>query len=89
MTQLERIAYMEAVLDDALAAVYTYTGTSEQRQRIKPLIDTLSAYYHSPLWMRDYKDDEAGLLPKDLKRGVLSQDAVYNLLERWDEYTRD
>ena len=25
--------------------------------------------------------DEAGLLPKDLKRGVLSEDGIYNLLE--------
>lgn len=26
-------------------------------------------------------DDEAGLLPEDLKRGVLSEDAVWNLLK--------
>jgi hypothetical protein len=30
--------------------------------------------------MKDYEDDEAGKLPEDLKRGVLSEDAVYNLL---------
>ena len=26
--------------------------------------------------------DEQGKLPRDLKRGVLSEDAIYNLLER-------
>ena len=29
----------------------------------------------------DYEADERGELPPDLKRGVLSQDALYNLLE--------
>ena len=30
--------------------------------------------------MKDYEADEAGELPKDLKRGVLSEDAVYDLI---------
>ena len=30
--------------------------------------------------MQDYKDDEAGLLPADLKRGILSEDGIWNLL---------
>ena len=34
--------------------------------------------------MRDYEADEAGKLPADLKRGVLSEDAVYDLLSDYD-----
>ena len=30
--------------------------------------------------MKDFEDDEKGKLPHDLKRGVLSEDAVYDLL---------
>ena len=30
--------------------------------------------------MKDYEDDEAGKLPSDLKRGVLSEDLVYDLI---------
>lgn len=30
--------------------------------------------------MDDFEADEAGLLPADLKRGVLSEDAVYDLI---------
>lgn len=41
----------------------------------------VSAYYISDAWKRDFAADEAGLLPKDLKRGVLSEDGIYNLLE--------
>ena len=88
MTQLDRIAHMEALLDNATAAIRAYTGTPEQRQRIQPMVDALAAYYHSPQWLQDYEDDEAGRLPKTLKRGVLSQDAVYDLLQVWQEISR-
>ena len=36
-------------------------------------------------WKRDFADDEAGLLPKKLPRGVLSEDGIYNLLEEYRE----
>ena len=35
--------------------------------------------------MRDYEDDCAGRLPDGLLRGVLSEDAVHELLCRRDE----
>ena len=38
-------------------------------------------YYTSGEWREDYEADERGELPPDLKRGVLSQDALYDLLE--------
>ena len=41
----------------------------------------LEDYYTSGLWLEDYEADERGELPLDLKRGVLSQDALYDLLE--------
>ena len=42
----------------------------------------LEEYYTSGEWREDYEADEAGLFPVDLKRGVLSQDGVYDLLEQ-------
>ena len=59
-----------------------------QIQDLKDLtlaLSTLEAYYTSPAWRTDFEADEAGLLPPDLKRGVLSEDGIYNLL---DEYKR-
>ena len=38
--------------------------------------------YYGSNWLKDYEDDESGKIPKDLKRGVLSQDAIYNLLAK-------
>jgi hypothetical protein len=43
----------------------------------------LDAYYTSGEWQEDYEADEAGLLPAELKRGVLSQDGLYDLLTEW------
>ncbi|MBR4627209.1 MAG: DUF4298 domain-containing protein [Ruminococcus sp.] len=44
-------------------------------------LSALSSYYGSAAWKRDFAADEAGLLPKELKRGVLSEDGIYDLLE--------
>ena len=41
----------------------------------------LSNYLDSEQWRQDFEADEAGLLPEGLKRGVLSEDGLYNLLE--------
>ena len=45
-------------------------------------LNTLKDYYTGGRWLRDYELDEQGLLPRELKRGVLSQDALYDFLER-------
>lgn len=47
------------------------------------------AYYHSPAWQEDYTADERGELPPGLKRGVLAQDTVYDLLTRNDELLKE
>ena len=43
----------------------------------------LSGYYVSEVCKQNFVDDEAGLLPEDLKRGVLSEDGLWNLLSDW------
>lgn len=50
---------------------------------LRSAISILEAYYTSPAWRADFEADEAGLLPSDLKRGVLSEDGIYNLLEEY------
>ena len=44
-------------------------------------LSVLAAYMDSGEWRSDYEADEAGLIPKCMKRGVLSQDGLYNLLQ--------
>ena len=80
MTQIQRIAYYEEVMDRVAAAAVGLEEALEAFFEAFPLFRELDAYYGGDLWRQDYEDDEAGRLPADLKRGVLSQDAAYNVL---------
>ncbi len=80
MEQIERIQEMERCLDASEKAIRELSEALSAFEEVQPLYRKLSDYYSSEAWMRDYADDEAGKLPKDLKRGVLSEDAVYDLL---------
>ena len=70
--QIRRITYYENLMQQAVQDGSVPEDTSR----------ALSAYYGSAAWKRDYAADEAGLLPPSLKRGVLSEDGIYNLLEQ-------
>lgn len=76
MQQIERIQYMEQLLDFVLKA----RKEQDKQERIQEAIRILSEYYGSDEWKQDFADDEAGRLPKDLKRGVLSEDGIWNVL---------
>ena len=78
--QIERIRHMEQILDTSSEAFSSLAAAMEQYQTILPSLQELAEYYSSPLWRADFEADEAGMLPADLKRGVLSEDAVYDLL---------
>ena len=80
MDQLERIRYMERLLDFVIEARKEQPIDPEKSARIQEALRILAEYYTSDEWKQDFADDEAGLLPKDLKRGVLSEDGIWNLL---------
>ena len=80
MEQIERIRQMELRLERAAAAVMELSAALDKYEAVQEDIETLDAYYGSEDWKQDYADDEAGLLPPDLKRGVLSEDGIWNLL---------
>lgn len=84
MDQIERITHMEAILDQAEAVATALDLALDRWEELQEGFAELEAYYSGGEWMRDYDDDTAGKIPKDLKRGVLSEDAVYNLLTDWD-----
>ena len=76
---------MEQLFDLAKEAMEEPTMSLETYEKVQEAIAVLSEYYGSKEWKQDYADDEAGLLPKDLKRGVLSEDGIWNLLSDWQE----
>ena len=79
MEQIERIMKMEQYLDASEKANRELSEALSAFEEVQAQYRQLSDYYGSDQWMEDYEDDEAGKLPKDLKRGVLSEDAVYDL----------
>ena len=80
MKQTERIEDMELRLDRASAAVMELSATLDKYEAALEDIAKLDEYYNGSEWRQDFADDEAGLLPTGLKRGVLSEDAIWNLL---------
>ena len=80
MKQTERINDMEQLMERASSAVINFSAALDKFVEAQQAIAALSDYYGSDEWKQDYADDEAGLLPADLKRGVLSEDGIWNLL---------
>lgn len=81
MKQIERIKEMEGRLERAAAAVMDMSAALDKYEAVQEDIKALRKYYDSRQWKQDYADDEARQLPADLKRGVLSEDGIWNLLE--------
>ena len=80
MEQIERIKMMEQHLDRASQAVMKLSAALDDYAEVQASIRELENYYGSDDWKQDFADDEQGLLPKDLKRGVLSEDGIWNVL---------
>ena len=75
---VERVREMERRFDLLLGATPKSIG---EDPALRSLLESLKEYYVNGQWLRDYTLDEQGLLPENLKRGVLSQDLLYNFLE--------
>lgn len=86
--QIARIRLMERRLNQALAAVKRLSSALEKYEAAQEAIAALSEYYGSDLWKQDFAADEAGLLPEGLKRGVLSEDGIWNVLTDCKELDR-
>ena len=79
---IKRVIYMESVFDEVQNAFAE--GVDIEDALLQEKIEILIQYYESEQWKNDYSADERGELPADLKRGVLSEDGVYNLLNDID-----
>ena len=82
---IERISSMEERLDKALELIGNLEKAASEFEQYRSEIDILGEYYTSQQWKDDLELDRSGMLPPDLKRGVLSEDGIYNMLERAGE----
>ena len=87
MYDVHRIMKMEELFDELTQKLNDAEqfDLSDLNQKIRQL----ELYYTSNEWKADYDADCRNLLPKDLKRGILSEDGIYLLLEKYDELKRE
>ena len=85
MDHIERIREMEGRLERLSAWLEEAEYVLAARNAAREDAEALAAYLESPTWRADFEADEAGLLPPELTRGVLSEDGIYNALERLRE----
>lgn len=83
--RIERISLMEDRYDEVTRVLAALEEAVDEYEDFKSEIDALKEYMASGQWKEDYEADKAGQLPSGLKRGVLSQDALYNLLNDADQ----
>ena len=85
MKRVERIAEYEGILDRAEQTAQQLEDALKAYADIQPDLRKLEKYYASAQWKKDFEADEKGRLPAGLKRGVLSEDGIFNVLERYRE----
>jgi len=76
----ERVARMQAHLDALQQAIRAGENWVQTDSALAQRLQELTDYFENGAWLEDFERDERGELPADLKRGVLSEDAVYDLL---------
>ena len=86
--RIERIKKMEAKLDDVTPKIRAFEESLNNMKKVFEDMKILSDYYSNE-WKQDYEADEEGKIPKDLKRGVLGQDTLYDLFSDYSQIGND
>ena len=84
-TQVKRISRMEEVLEEGTRVVKELEMALDRYEAYSGNIRELEAYYTDGRWKNDFTDEEAGRISSAVKRGVLSEDAVYDFLTMRDQ----
>ena len=85
---IKRIEENEKRLDSLLESVKELEQALEVFKSKKKDLKELKKYYGSKNWLKDKEAYEQNKIPK-IKAGVLSEDAVWNLLENIDELKKE
>lgn len=77
-SSVKRVEEMEKLLDECASAVRDLSAQLERMEALKSSMTKLYKYYGSEKWHNDRDADVRGELPNDLRRGVLSEDLIYD-----------
>ena len=81
---IKRIKINEEKLDNIKLVVNDLETSINEFENIQETIKEINKYYGSKDWFNDKENFEKGLI-KDIKAGILSEDEVWNLLEKVKE----
>ena len=76
---VERIEHMEKMFDEVKNA-FENDPNFNKNKTLQKKVSLLTQYMESGQWLRDFELDEKGELPDNLKRGILLEDGLYNLI---------
>ena len=79
--RIARIRKMEIRYNRVKKVVEALHRDLDKYEHLLGTIDELEKYQESGQWLEDFEADERGELPRDLRRGVLSEDGLSDLLE--------
>ena len=82
---ITRIQEMEDRYHEVTRVLGELDMAIEEYNDFKDELATLKDYMESGQWQKDFEADEAGLVPKDLPREILSEDALYDFLSGADK----
>jgi hypothetical protein len=77
---IQRVIRMERLFNQVLRLKSKHPRTLAEQRAMRQSLAVLASYYSSREWKEDFAADEARLFPRSLKRGILSEDGLWNLL---------
>ena len=79
-----RVMEMEARFNRVSGCLENLEKALEAYAAVRENLRILADYYDGGQWREDFEADEAGAFPQDLPRGVLSEDGLYDVLQKND-----
>lgn len=78
--RVSRVTEMEHRYDGLSRALGNLEAAVTEYRALAPDMQILRDYMDSGQWLKDFEADEAGKIPADVKRGIMSEDSLYDLL---------
>ena len=82
---LTRVREMEDRYDEVTRVLAGLDEAISEFKDYKSDLMALKEYMESGQWKADFERDETGEIPEEVKRGVLSEDGLYDLLQGADK----
>ncbi|MDO4637251.1 MAG: DUF4298 domain-containing protein [Lautropia sp.] len=75
---LARIQRLEALYNEWAELLPGLQLAQQQWQQARERLQVLRQYYFEGEWRSDFAADEAGRIPDGVRRGILTEDTLYN-----------